>query len=145
MGRHGSCWIVFSTCILSVTALADYPEASVLDAAEVIEVVTRDTDGDRRQTKVWVVLVDGDAYLRTNGSVWLENLRRDPELLLFVEGSEFEAQAEEIPSDVILEKVDRASQKKYGWQESLIHPFRTKRPEILKLTPRSGPAPGAPR
>ena len=103
---------------------------------KVIEVVTRDADGDLRETKVWFVLVDGAPYLRTHGSRWLANLRRDPNLVLRIEGREYEARAEEIPGDEIVEAVDRASVEKYGWQERMIHPFRTRKPEILRLSAR---------
>ena len=82
------------------------------------------------------LLVDGDAYLRTNDSRWLANLRRNPELGLRIEGREYEAAAHEIPGDEILASVDTASADKYGWQETLIHPFRIRKPQILKLTPR---------
>ena len=33
-------------------------------------------------------------------------------------------------------RLDRASAEKYGWQESVIHPFRMMKPDILKLGPR---------
>jgi hypothetical protein len=82
--------------------------------------------------------VDGASYLRTQGSRWLENLRRDPNLVLRIEGREYEARVEEIPGDEIVEAVDRATLEKYGWQERMIHPFRMRKPEILRLSPRAG-------
>ena len=117
-------------------ARADYPDWEAVADVGVIEVLTSDDDGDSRETKVWFVLVDGVPYLRTNGSRWLENLRRDPELELRIEDSVYQARAVEVEGDEILEVVDRASAEKYGWQEKLIHPFRMKRPEILVISPR---------
>ena len=122
--------------VAAVPAFADYPDWEALADVEVIEVVTFDDDGDRRVKKVWFVLVDGIPYLRTNRSRWLDNLRRDPNLGLRIAGREYEAVAEEIFGDAIVEIVDRASAEKYGWQERVIHPFRLMRPDILRLGPR---------
>ena len=60
---------------------------------------------------------------------------------LRIEGREYEARAEEIPGDEIVERVDAASRDKYGWQERMIHPFRMRKPDILKLSPRSEASP----
>jgi len=122
--------------VAAAPAFADYPDWDSLSDVKVIEVVTVDEDGDQRVAKVWFVLVDGVPYLRTNRSRWLDNLRRDPNLGLRIESREYEAVAEEIPGDEIVEVVDRASATKYGWQESIIHPFRMMKPDILKLGPR---------
>jgi len=130
--------LALAPLLVAAPARADTPDWESLADVKVIEVVTRDADGDLRETKVWVVLVDGVPYLRTNGSRWLENLRRDPNLVLRIEGREYEARVEEIPGDEIVETVDRASLEKYGWQERMIHPFRMSKPDILKLLPREG-------
>jgi hypothetical protein len=130
--------------LLAASAPADTPDWESVAGVEVIEVVTEDADGDLRETKVWFVLVDGAPYLRTQASRWLENLRRDPNLVLRIEGSEYEARAEEIPGDEIVETVDRATVEKYGWQERVIHVFRMRKPEILRLWPRQGSIPGGP-
>jgi hypothetical protein len=122
--------------VVAAPAFADYPDWDSLSDVKVIEVVTVDEDGDSRVAKVWFVLVDGVPYLRTNRSRWLDNLRRDPNLGLRIESREYEAMAEEISGDEIVEVVDRASAAKYGWQESVIHPFRMMKPDILKLGPR---------
>jgi hypothetical protein len=127
---------------LAAPAGADYPEWESLADVAVIEVVTQDADGDLRETKVWFVLLDGEPYLRTSESRWLENLRRNPELVLRIEGRDYEARVAEVQGDEIVERVDAASREKYGWQERLIHPFRRRTPDILRLSPRQ-PSPGS--
>ncbi len=117
---------------------AEYPDWEELAAVPVIEVLTRDPDGALRETSVWFVLVEGVPHLRTSGSRWLENLRRDPQLGLRIEGREYEARAEAVPGDAIVEQVDRATREKYGWQERAIHLFRLRTPDILRLSPRDG-------
>jgi len=133
-------------CTVAITALlgllaasagwADYPDWNDVSDVKVIEVSTSDPDGAIRDTKVWFVLLGGEPYLRTNGSRWLANLRRDPEVTVRIEGREYEANAEEIPSETIIEKIDIAFQRKYGLQERLIGLFRLSRPDIVKLSPR---------
>lgn len=121
--------------LLASPGHAEYPAWNDLADVQVIEVITVDPDGGVRETKVWFVLLGGEPYLRTNGSRWLENLRRDPELIVRIEDREYEARAEEIQSEAIVEKVDIASQRKYGFQERLIGFFRMGTPDILKLSP----------
>jgi hypothetical protein len=55
---------------LAAPARAEYPDWASLADAKVIEVVTRDADGDLRETKVWFVLVDDVPYLRTSRSYY---------------------------------------------------------------------------
>jgi hypothetical protein len=127
---------LIALCLAAGAASAEYPDWQALADVDVIEVLSHDADGDLRETKVWFVLVDGEPYLRTNGSRWLANLRRDPQLELRIEDRVYEARAEEIAGDEILQRVDAASREKYGWQERFIHVFRMARPEIVKLSPR---------
>jgi hypothetical protein len=114
---------------------AGYPDWDRLSDVEVIEVITRDEDGDLRETKVWFVLIDGEAYLRTSRSRWLENLRREPAFGLRIDGVEYRAEALEATTPALIERVDAASAEKYGWQESFIHVFRIRDPDILKIVP----------
>jgi hypothetical protein len=121
--------------LLAMDSRADAPDWQQLGGVKVVEVISEDPDGSPRETKVWFVLLDGTPYLRTNGSRWLENLRREPTCRLRIEEREFAFRAVEIGGDEIVERVDQASREKYGWQERLIHPFRLRKPEILRLTP----------
>jgi len=114
--------------LVALASLATGATAEELDwekyaDVKVIEVVTVDPDGDVRQTPVWFVLLEGAAYLRTSRSRWLENIRRDPKVVIRIE-------------DEIIQRVDTASREKYGWQEAMIHVFRFRIPDILRLSPR---------
>jgi hypothetical protein len=124
---------------VALPAAAAYPDWERLAGVEVIEVLTTDADGARRETKVWFVLLDGQPYLRTSRSRWLENLRREPEFVVRIEGVEYPARAEELSGEEIVERVDAASLEKYGWQERLIHPFRIRTPDILRIHPAQPP------
>jgi hypothetical protein len=126
--------------LVATGADAEYPDWEQVADVKVIEVLTVDEDGDQRETKVWFVMLDGAPYLRTNGSKWLENLRRDPNLGLRIDDREYEARAEVIPGDDIVDRVDRVSVEKYGWQERFIHVFRMKKPEVLRISSRRDPS-----
>ena len=122
--------------LLAATAAgAEFPDWDSVADVSVIEVVTRDADGDLRKARVWFVLVEGVAYLRTNRSRWLDNLRRDPNLVLRIDKRDYEARAEEVAGDTVVESVDAASIEKYSWQERMIHPFRMAKPYILRILP----------
>lgn len=126
--------------VASASSTANYPDWDAVSDVQVIEVLTQDADGKARETKIWFVLMGGDPYLRTNGSRWLENIRRDPVIGLRIEGNEYRARAEEIAGEGLLEKVGIASKEKYGFQESLINVFRRRTPQILKLSPLEDPS-----
>jgi hypothetical protein len=127
--------------LVAVASLATGATAEELDwekyaDVKVIEVVTVDPDGDLRETPVWFVLLEGAAYLRTSRSRWLENIRRDPKVVIRIQDEEFPLLAHAVEGEEIIGRVDTASREKYGWQEAMIHVFRFRTPDILKLSPR---------
>ena len=122
----------------STPAEVEPPKSPGLDwsgfsEVDVIEVLTVDEDGDLRETKVWSVTVEGETYLRTSGSRWLENIRRDPKVRIRIEGAEYEQRASEVTTPELIESVDQSAREKYGWQDAFIHAFRMNEPQVLKL------------
>ena len=127
--------------LVALASLATGATAEELDwekyaDVKVIEVVTVDPDGDLRETPVWFVLLEGAAYLRTSRSRWLENIRRDPKVVIRIEDEEFPLLAHAVEGEEIIGRVDTASREKYGWQEAMIHVFRFRTPDILRLSSR---------
>lgn len=51
---------------------------NAIAAPRVIEILTTDADGDLRKTKIWIVSLEGRAYIRTMNTRWHANLERDP-------------------------------------------------------------------
>ena len=133
--RHAAALVVAAlACVTPATTAAELDWTEIADVG-VIEIITYDEDGDRRETKVWFVLIDGLPYLRTNDSRWLANIRRDPGVLIRVEGAEHVQLARDVSSPEMTEQVDDASRAKYGWQEAISHVFRISEPQILRLSP----------
>ena len=105
-------------------------------AVGVIEILTHDSDGDLRQTKVWFVRVDEQTYLRTSNSRWLANIRRDPQATVRVEGVDYPQLAELVEDPATWQAVEDASNQKYGFQNRFIRTFRIRQPDILRLRAR---------
>lgn len=116
-------------------ATAQTFDPALVEDVDVVEIITHDEDGDVRDTKVWIVSVEGEAFLRTNDSRWLENLQRDASAGLRVEDTVYPVTTEVLPDPAWIEKVDVATAEKYGWQERMIHVFRTSDPVIIRVRP----------
>ena len=141
LGIAGRLMVSLVVLVAASAAWSEYPNWNDYVDVDVIEVITWDEGGDERETKVWFVLLGGEPYLRTSGSRWLANLRRDPDFKLRIEGTLYEARAEEIEGEAIVEKVDIASQRKYGFSDMVISLFRSRSPAILRISPRATPSP----
>jgi hypothetical protein len=103
---------------------------------EVVVILTVDPDGETRETSVWVVVVDDAAWVRTNDSRWLANIRRDPELRMRVREREYPLRAEESPDAAIRERVEAGFKQKYGWLQRMMSALRMREPTVLRLEPR---------
>ena len=103
---------------------------------EVIEILTADPDGDLRRTRVWFVRIDGVTYLRTSGSRWLANLRRDPDVTVCVRGVDYPQRAQVVDDPRMVEGVENAARVKYGFQNTLVGLVRTGSIDVIRLDPR---------
>jgi hypothetical protein len=105
-------------------------------AERVVQIVTRNEDGTSRETKVWLVVVDGQGYVRTGGTRWWGNIERDPDVVLRVAGAEHAVRAELVGDAELAARVEAALRTKYGWSDRLMGPFRFGDTHILRLVPR---------
>ncbi len=102
----------------------------------VIEILTHDSDGELRQTKVWFVRVAGQTYLRTSNSRWLHNIRLDPRVTVRVDNVDYPQRALIVEDAETCQAVEDASNEKYGLQNRFIRLFRMRQPDVLRLVPR---------
>jgi len=102
-----------------------------------IEILTDDEDGDRRETKIWIVVLDDAGFIRTNDSRWLANIRRGSPVLLRTRDVETPVTAEVIEDPLVYDRVEQAFKEKYGWVQKAMSVFRMSRPTVLKLSPRA--------
>jgi hypothetical protein len=101
----------------------------------VVEILTSDADGDLRETPVWIVVIGGLGYVRTNDSKWLANIRRGSPVRLRVQDVESAVTATEVTDAQLAARVEEAFKQKYGFTQRLMSLFRTSEPTVLALSP----------
>ena len=126
---------------LALLAFASSAPAQAFDwtaaiEESVIEVLTSDVDGDLRETPVWIVVIDGAGYVRTNDSKWLANIRRGSPVRVRVRNVESAMRASEVTDAALQERVEAAFKEKYGSMQRVMSAFRMRVPVVLKLKPR---------
>ena len=108
-----------------------------LAEVDVPELVTHDADGSERVTKLWLVVVDGEGFVRTGETRWAENIARDPEVELHAIGEAHLLRAAAVADVPLRERVNAAFRAKYGWQDRLLHLFGgDDDAKIFRLEPR---------
>ena len=127
---------VFACLAWPIAASADAPDWVAVADVRVVNVVTHDEEGDARDTKVWLAVVDGQGYIRTGGTTWGDNVERDPLLVLRVEGTEYPLRAEFVEDDTLRERIVASFREKYGWTDGALNFIRGSRPRIMRLLPR---------
>lgn len=133
---ESSRFLLFSATIvlagISVTANAfdwtPYHEDST------IEIITLDEDGEVRETKIWIVIVDDMGFIRTNDSRWLANIRRGSAVRLRARGVETPVAVEIVDDTAIYDRVEQAFKDKYGLMQRVMSAFRMSRPTVMRIT-----------
>ena len=89
---------------------------------EVVELHTYDAAGGELVSRLWVVDVDGHAYLRTGdkGAAWLARLRADPHVTVTRRGETGTFTAVADDNAELRDQVNAAVLAKYGFAESLL-------------------------
>jgi hypothetical protein len=90
-------------------------------------VVTVDADGDERVTRIWLAIVDGEGTFRTGDSRWWQNLQRDANFKVRLQGTDYPVRAEFVTEHEDKALIDDAFAEKYGWLDSIM--FRKERGE----------------
>ena len=103
---------------------------------DVVEILTDDEDGAARETKIWIVAFDGRAYVRTNDSRWLANIRRGSPVALRLGETQVAVLARETADAEIVARVEAAFREKYGWVQRVMSTFRMSEPTLLELSAR---------
>jgi hypothetical protein len=106
------------------------------DAERVVEIVTRDEDGAPRETKIWLVVVDGEGYIRTGGTRWWGNVERDPDVLLRVAGAEHPLRAALVTDEALLARVVASFRTKYGFSDRMAGLVRFGDTHVMRLERR---------
>ena len=101
-----------------------------------VTVLTTNEDGSTRETKVWLVVVEGQGYIRTGKTRWGGNIERNPEIVLRIGETELPLRVEFVTDETERDAVKAALRAKYGFSDWILSPFRGSNPKIMRLIPR---------
>ncbi len=123
-------------CLWAALAAAEAPDWESLREVQTVLVVTADEDGESRETKVWIVVVDGVGIVRTGNTSWGENVARKPELVLKVGEAAYPLQVEFVEDDATRQRITDAFREKYGFSDRMVSWMRGARPKLMRLLPK---------
>lgn len=118
------------------SAAAASPDWNAVAATDTVEVITKNADGTLKDTTVWLVVVDGQGYIRTGNTRWWSNIERDHDVALRIEGKEYPLRVELVEDPELRQRVVDAFRAKYGWVDRAMDAIRSSTPHVMKLTPR---------
>ncbi len=119
--------------LLGAAAPAEPFDWTPVQEESVVEILTSDADGSLRETPVWIVVIEGAAYVRTNDSKWLANIRRHSAVRLRMHDVESAVRASEVKDAALSSRIEDAFKAKYGMTQRLMSLFRISEPTVLKL------------
>ncbi len=130
---RGALWVLVFVCLAAAGAADSFDWAPASEDS-VVEILTSDADASLRETPVWIVVLDGAAYVRTNDSKWLANIRRGTAVRLRVREVETQVGTGEVKDAALAARVEEAFKTKYGFTQRVMSLFRISEPAVLKLT-----------
>lgn len=130
-------WLAVAVTFAGGGASAADFDWALLRAESVIEILTADEDGALRETPVWVVVLENAAYVRTNDSAWLANIRRGSAVRVRVRDAETPMERVAVRDAELKARVEEAFKAKYGMPQRLMSLLRMREPTVLKLTPKT--------
>ena len=124
---------------MSAVAVADaqMPDWEGVSDLSTVEVLTEDADGSLRVTTVWILVQDGEAYVRTGDSKWGENVVRSGQIILRTGETDYPMGVEFEEDDARRATIKQGFRDKYGWFDGMISWVRGDRPKHMRLVSRS--------
>ena len=111
-----------------------------LDAAEEVEIETQAPGQAARKTVIWVVVDDGEAFVRTfkgSGSRWYRDAQANPAVAIHVDGRRLPATAIPATDPDSIERTSSGYLRKYAGDPAARAMVA---PEVLETTLRLEPA-----
>lgn len=134
ISRHSARALAWALAIvLAGAAHAAAPDWSEFVDAQTVEVLSIDEDGGTRLTTIWIVVLDNQAYIRTSGTTWGDNVEREGTLRLRTPVGEYPLRAEKVLSNSEVETVVAAFREKYGTKDAMMEPFRLGERRVFRL------------
>jgi hypothetical protein len=110
------------------------------EQTEVARLRTFDDSGSPYDTKMWVVDLDGRAYVRVGraGRGWGERLKAHPQVELIRESGTVPCTASLVTDETARRRIDEAFAAKYGWVDWWYGVVLRSNAETVQLDPRPG-------
>jgi hypothetical protein len=129
---------IIAAVLAAALVLAGAAHAAPLDwtrftDTQTIEIVSTDEDGGQRLTTVWIVVLDRQAYLRTAGTTWGDNVERNGRLELRELAGDRPLRAEKVLSAAEVERVVAAFREKYGTTDFVMELVRFGERRVFRL------------
>jgi len=99
---------------------AEAPDWNAVAAEDVIEVLTHDADGELRETKVWMGVVDGTGFIRTSDTRWHANIEREANVGVRVGDQEYALRAVLVTDAELRARVNEVFRAKYGFTDRVL-------------------------
>ncbi len=133
---------IVSLCALAASADSPLPNWKNFADIETIQVVTADDDEAHtpRDTTIWLAVYQDQGYIRTGGTTWGDNARRDPNLVIRMNDAEYALHATAIQEGELYDAVAQAFRDKYGFEDAAMSVIRAigGTPTIMRLDGRPG-------
>jgi len=100
---------------------------------QTIQIVSTDEDGGQRLTTIWIVVLDRQAYIRTAGTTWGDNVEREGALKLREIAGDRPLRAEKVLSAAEVERVVAAFREKYGTTDAVMELLRFGERRVFRL------------
>jgi hypothetical protein len=133
-------WLLAALLCLAIPALALEPSPADWNAlAQVreVQVLSENPDGKPHETTVWLVVVDGEGFIRTGNTSWYPNLERKPQIGVRIAGHDYAVLAVPIEAESLRDRVIAAFREKYGLSDQMLAWFSSAHPHIVRLAPRA--------
>ena len=122
--------------LATLPAFAEALDWAAVADSETIHVLTRDADGDARETKIWLLVLSGEGYIRTSRkTTWGENVERDPEIAIRIGDAEYPVRAHFVDDAAERARIVAGFDAKYG-KNWLFDFIRGDDPRIMRIEPR---------
>jgi subtilisin family serine protease len=127
---------VVAVALLGATGAAAAPDWGELGEVRVPQIFTLTEEGSLRVTKLWLVVVDGQGFVRTGDTRWFRDIERNPDVSIGAQGESHPLRATPVTEPELRARVNAAFRAKYGWKDRLVHPLGAGGSNILRLDPR---------
>ncbi len=119
------------------SARAAAPDWNAIADADTVRISTTNENGSTRRTTIWLVVVDGEAYIRTSRSTrWGGNVEREPDVVLSVGDTDHRVRASFVEDEALRARIVASFREKYGWTDAVANVMRGSHPRIMRLDAR---------